>query len=88
MKKTIEIPYVCQGQKVKKYLQEKQYIKIHSGEINLKILACFEQRFISVYREDAQPFSGAADDGDNIIFDVCLILSTTKNQTDITNKIF
>ena len=67
---------IHQGPKVKRYLQEKQYIKNHAVEMAEKILAYFEQRFHSVYREDAQPFKKVADDGDNLIFAVCLILNT------------
>ena len=65
------------GQWVKRYLQEKQYIKNCAVEIVEKILACSEQQFSSVYREDAQPFNKVADDRDNFIFDVCMILNTT-----------
>ena len=69
-------PY-SKGKKVKRYAQEKQCIKNHAVEINEKILACFEQRFNSVYREDAQPFKKIIDDRDKIIFDVCVILNIT-----------
>ena len=31
----------------------------------------------SVYKEEAQQFNEVVDDGENIIFDVCLILNTT-----------
>ena len=62
---------IYQGQKVKRYLQEKQYIKSHFLEIVEKIQACFEQQFSSV-REDPQPFNKVADGGD-IIFDICLV---------------
>ena len=64
------------GQKVKRYLQEKHYIKNHATEIVEKFVACLQQRFIGVYKEDAQPYNEVADDGDNIIFDV-LIVNTT-----------
>ena len=69
---------ICQGQKVKRYLQEKQYIKNHAVEMVEKIPTYFDQQFSSNYRENTQPFNEVADDGDNIIFDVCLILNTTR----------
>ena len=68
---------IYQGQKVKRYLQEKQHIQNHAVEIVERILSCFDQRFGNMYTEDAQPFNVVADDGDNIIFDVCLILNTS-----------
>ena len=67
---------IYQGHKVNRYLQEKQYIKNHAVEIVERIISCFEQRFGNIYSEDARPFNEVADDGDNIIFDVCLILNT------------
>ena len=66
---------IYQGQKIKRYLQEKQHIKSYFLEIVEKIQACFEQQFSSV-REDPQPFNKVADGGD-IIFDVCLVLNAT-----------
>ena len=51
--------------------------KNQAVEIVEKTLACFEQQFHSVYREDAQPLNEVADDGDNIIFYVCLVLNIT-----------
>ena len=51
--------------------------KNQAVEIVEKILACLEQQFHSVYKEDAQPLNEVADDGDNIIFYVCLILNIT-----------
>lgn len=41
-----------------------------------KILACSEQRFNRVHREDTQLFNEFADDRANIISDVSLILNT------------
>ena len=68
---------IYQGQIIKRYLQEKQYIKYHAVEKIEKIRACFEPQFNSVYKEKAQQFNEVADDRENIIFDVCLILNTT-----------
>ena len=64
---------IYQGQIIKRYLQEKQYIKNHAVEIVEKIRAWFEPQF----KEKTQQFNEVADDRENIIFDVCLILNTT-----------
>ena len=68
---------IYQGQTIKRYLQEKQYIKNHAVEIVEKIRACFEPQFNNVYKEKTQQFNEVVDDRENIIFDVCLILNTT-----------
>ena len=75
---------IYQVQKLKRYLHKKQCIKNQAVEIveNVeKIVGCFEQRFSSVYWEDAESFNKVAFDGD-IIFAVCLTLNTIWPKLD------
>ena len=65
-----------QDQMLKDFNQAKGYTQSHAVEIVNKIIACFDERFLSVHEEnDTDGVSVTAEEGDKIIFDVCQILN-------------
>ena len=69
-----------QGQKVKRYLQEKRFIKDHAVHIIERIISSIEERYGKVCSEGSVLPSKSkyevSDEGDSVIFDVCCILNT------------
>ena len=69
-----------QGQKVKRYLQEKRFIKDHAVHIIERIILSIEERYGKVSSEESVLPSKSkyevSDEGDSVIFDVCCILNT------------
>ena len=69
-----------QGQKVKRYLQEKRFIKDHAVHIIERIISSIEERYRKVSSEESVLPSKSkyevSDEGDSVIFNVCCILNT------------
>ena len=69
-----------QGQKVKRYLQEKRFIKDHAVHIIERIISSIEEQYGKVSSEESVLPSKSkyevSDEGDSVIFDVCCILNT------------
>ena len=72
-----------QGQKLKFYLNEKEYLKNHCINIIKAIVMCYEDRYSSILSDNNNESSGISDDenmeisdGDSMLFDVCCILNT------------
>ena len=69
-----------QGQKVKRYLQEKRFIKDHAVHIIERIMSSIEEQYGKVSSEESVLPSKSkyevSDEGDSVIFDVCCILNT------------
>ena len=66
---------VYQGQKLKYYSREIQFLKNHGEEIIKSILSCYAERYCNLYSETTtdNPIS----DGDTVVCDVCHVLNTT-----------
>ena len=71
---------VFQGQKLKYYLREKQYIKDHSAHILEQIISCIEERYCKVCSDDFYERYDSKydtpDEGDGVLFDVCCMLNS------------
>ena len=68
--------WLYQDQMLKHFNQAKGYNQSHAVEIVNKIIACFDERFLSVHKEnDTCSVSITTEEGDKIIFDVCQILN-------------
>ena len=68
--------WLYQDQTLKHFNQAKEYTQSHAVEIVNKIIACFDERFLSVHDEnDTGVVSVTAEEGEKIIFDVCQILN-------------
>ena len=69
-----------QDQKVKRYLQEKRFIKHHAVHIIERIISSIEERYGKVSSEEnvlpSKSKYEVSDEGDSVIFDVCCILNT------------
>ena len=66
---------VYEGQKLKYYSREIQFLKNHGAEIIKSIVSYYAKRYCHVYSETttANPIS----DSDTVLFDVCCVLNTT-----------
>ena len=66
---------VYQGQKLKYYSREIQFLKNHRAEIIKSFLSCYAERNCNLYSETTtdNPIS----DGDTVLFDPCCVLNTT-----------
>ena len=68
--------WLYQDQMLKHFNQAKGYNQSHTVETVNKIIACFDERFLSVHKEnDTRGVSITTEKGDKIIFDVCQILN-------------
>ena len=68
--------WLYQDQMLKHFNQAKGYTQSHAVEIVNKIIACFDERFLSVHDEnDTGVVSVTAEEGEKIILDVCQILN-------------
>ena len=68
--------WLYQDQMLKHFNQAKGYTQSHAVEIINKIIACFDEHFLSVHEEnDTSGVSVTAEEGDKIIFDKCQILN-------------
>ena len=66
---------VYQGQKLKYYNREIQFLKNLGAEIIKSVLSCYAEKYCNLYSETTTgiPIS----DGDTVLFDVCHVLQTT-----------
>ena len=67
--------WLYQDQMLKHFNQAKGYNQSHAVEIVNKIIACFDERFLSVHKENDTDGVSITAEGDKIIFDVCQILN-------------
>ena len=66
---------VYQGQKLKYYSREIQFLKNHAAEIIKSILSCYAERSCNLYSETTT--NNPICDGDTVLFDVSHVLNTT-----------
>ena len=66
---------IYQGQKVKYYLREKQFLENNAAEVVQSILACYEERYNRVCVESGND-TDLTSDGDAVLFDICCILNS------------
>ena len=66
---------VYQGQKLKYYSREIQFLKNHGAKIIKSILSCYAERYCNFHSETStdNPIS----DDDTVLSDVCRVLNTT-----------
>ena len=75
-----------QGQKMKYYTREKQYLGNHRVHMVRSILSCYEERYSNVYSKAGD--NNVVSDGDKVLFDVCQVLnsavwpSLTKDESE------
>ena len=68
--------WLYQDQNLMEFNQAKRYTQSHAVEIVNKLIACFNERFLSAHEEtDTVGVSVTVVEGDKIIFDVCQILT-------------
>ena len=65
----------CQGQKLKYYTREKQYLRNHGVHMVRSILSCYKERCSDVYSETGD--NNAVSDDEKVLFDVCQVLNST-----------
>ena len=72
-----------QGQKLKFYLSENEYLKNHCVNIVKVIVPCCEERYSSLLSDNNNASSGINDDekmeisgSDSVLFDFCRVLNT------------
>ena len=70
-----------QGQKLKFYLSEKEYLKNHCVNVVKAIVTCYEKRYSSLLSDNNNESSGVSDDenmeisdGDLVLFDFFLCI--------------
>ena len=63
-----------QGQKLKYYTREKQYLRNHGVHMVWSILSCYEERYSNVYSKIGD--NNVISDGDKVLFDVCKVLNS------------
>ena len=66
---------VYQGQKLKYYSREIQFLNNHGAQIIKSILSCYTRRYCNLYSEFA--IDNPISDGNIVLFDVCHVLNTT-----------
>ena len=71
-----------QGQKLKFYLNAKEYLKNHCVDVVKAIVMCYEDMYSSVLSDDNNESSGIGvdenmeiTDGDFMLYDVCCVLN-------------
>ena len=67
--------WLYQDQMLKHFNQAKGYTQSHAVEIINKIIACFDECFLSVHKENDIRDVSVTAEGDKIIFNVCQILN-------------
>ena len=63
-----------QDQKFNNFTQAKDYIQNHASDIVSKIITCFNAYFTNIYKQNELHSDKPSEEGDKIIFDVCMAL--------------
>ena len=64
-----------QDQKLNNFTQAKDYIQNHASDIVSKIITCFDDYFTNIFKQNELHSDKPSEEGDKIIFDVCMTLN-------------
>ena len=64
-----------QDQKLNNFTQAKDYIQNHASDTVSKMIICFDNYFANIYEQNKLHSDEPSEEGDKIIFDVCMALN-------------